>query len=316
MVSNSVLKIVIITIVFNTMPILSAQCLSGNCNDGKGKYDFGFAVYEGDFKNGKPEGQGTMDYGGGERFSGSFKNGQEGGDGILYKNNIPQYVTYVRGTVQVRQVQNHVGSNAPKVKGCLEGDCINGFGIVKYDSGNSFEGQFKDGLIGDSGKFIYKNGNYYEGKFVNELNTEGKYYFAHENVTYNGTFYNNGKERTGVYYYPVTEATVKIVDGEITEVHNPVAEKVEAAIKEMEEQGMVCRKCNGKGMSGGGSYVQKTQSYYDINYVNSSGNRVGGSSGNVGTSTSVVSIPVKVCDECKGKGRVFGQGILINSNRY
>ena len=296
------------------MPSFS-QCLSGNCNNGNGKYDFGFAVYEGSFKAGKPEGQGTMDYGGGEKFVGSFKDGQEDGNGTLYKKNVPQEVTYVNGKVQVRAMTINVGGNAPAVKGCVQGDCINGFGIVKYDSGNSFEGIFKNGLIGESGKFIYKNGDYYEGKFENELNTDGKYYFAQENVTYNGTFYTNGKERTGSYYYPATEATAKIVEGEVTEVHNPAAERVAAMEAEI-AKGYECGKCKGKGMCGGGSYTNTEEDYYSINYVNSSGNLVGTSSGNVARRTTVVSIPLTPCSACDGKGRVFPGGIIINSGRY
>ena len=62
-----------------------AQCLSGDCQNGFGKFNFGFAIYEGNFVSGKPNGQGTMDYGGGEKFVGNFKDGQEDGAGKLYK---------------------------------------------------------------------------------------------------------------------------------------------------------------------------------------------------------------------------------------
>jgi len=292
------------------------QCLSGDCVNGHGKYDYGFAVYEGEFKGGKANGHGTMDYGGGDKFVGHFKDGSEDGDGKLYKNNIPLDVTYVKGKVQLRTVEKAVGRNAPEVKGCLQGDCFNGFGIVQYDSGNRFEGIFKNGLIGESGKFIYKNGDHYEGKFENELNTEGKYYYAGENVTYEGTFYPDGKQRSGTYYYPVNGSKVVITDGEITTVDNPVARELDSLQAESEKP-RTCSKCAGKGMFAGGSYMQTTQSYYSINYVNSSGNTVSTSSGNVGSRTTMVSSPPTVCTACKGTGKVFGPGgIIINSGRY
>ena len=292
------------------------QCISGDCENGTGKYDYGFAVYEGQFKSGKANGQGTMDYGAGEKFVGNFKDGQEDGDGKLYKNNIPLDVTYVNGKVQVRKSENYVGANAPEVKGCLQGDCYNGFGIVQYDSGNRFEGIFKNGLIGESGKFIYKNGDYFEGKFVNELNTEGKYFYANDNVTYNGTFYEDGKQKSGTYYFPINKSKVVVTNGEITMVDNPVARKLDSLEAES-KKGRTCDKCAGKGMFAGGSYMQKTQNYYSINYVNSSGNTVSTSSGNVGTSTTMVSSPPSVCSACKGTGKLYDVGgIIINTNRY
>lgn len=298
-------------------PIVSfSQCLSGNCENGTGKYNYGYATYEGQFKSGKPNGQGTMDYGEGEKFVGSFKDGQENGNGKLYRNNIPLDVTYVDGKVQVEKEQHTVGTNAPEVKGCLKGDCYNGFGIVQYDSGNRFEGIFKNGLIGESGKFIYKNGDYFEGKFENELNTEGKYYYANDNVTYNGTFYTDGKQKSGTYFFPVNKSKVVVTNGEITLVDNPVVRKQDS-LEAIRKKGRTCDKCAGKGMFAGGSYMQTTQNYYSINYVNSSGNTVSTSSGNVGKSTTMVSSPPSVCAACKGSGKIYDiGGIIINSVRY
>lgn len=309
------MKIKAVLLVFLVSTFCFGQCISGDCVNGKGKYDYGFAVYEGSFKNGKAHGQGTMDYGGGERYVGSFKDGQEDGDGTLFKNNVPQEVTYVNGKVLKRALTTHIGGNAPVVKGCVQGDCYNGFGIVNYDSGNRFEGDFTNGLIGKRGKFIYKNGDYYEGQFENELNTNGKYYFAQEQVTYKGTFYPDGRERTGQYHYAATDATVKVTNGTITEVHNPAAEKL-AAMEEEMARGYECRKCKGKGMCGGGSYLDTQESYYSINYVNNRGDIVGTSSGNVARRTTVVNIPLTQCDACKGKGRIFTDGVIINSGKY
>lgn len=49
-----------------------SQCLSGDCLNGIGKYDFAYAIYEGNFNDGKPNSQGIMDYGNGEKFEGSI----------------------------------------------------------------------------------------------------------------------------------------------------------------------------------------------------------------------------------------------------
>ena len=66
----------------------SAQCISGDCKNGWGKMDMGYATYEGQFKNGKPDGSGTMDYGEGNKYQGEWKNGVEHGRGLLFEKNV------------------------------------------------------------------------------------------------------------------------------------------------------------------------------------------------------------------------------------
>ena len=295
-----------------------AQCLSGDCQNGFGKFNFGFAIYEGNFVSGKPNGQGTMDYGGGEKFVGNFKDGQEDGAGKLYKNNIPLTVTYINGKVKYRQVVTVIGGNAPVVKGCVKGDCYNGFGIIKYDSGNSFEGIFKYGLIGESGKFIYKNGDYFEGKFVNEINTEGNYFFAQENVTYNGTFYTDGREKSGNYYYPNNKATVTILNGAITKVDNPVARRADSLAIEA-KKGKPCSECSGKGMFAGVPMPQAPRDSYTISYYSDNGygrhvERTEEIKSSLPSKT-YYSLPT-TCSKCKGTGKVYGGYQIIKSKGY
>ena len=40
--------------------------------------------YEGDFRNGKPEGKGIMYFKNGDRYEGDYKNGKPEGNGIMY----------------------------------------------------------------------------------------------------------------------------------------------------------------------------------------------------------------------------------------
>ena len=60
--------------------LAGAQCKSGDCTTGKGVYDFGWCVYNGEFKNGKPDGHGTMKYDD-YTYTGPFSNGVEDGQG-------------------------------------------------------------------------------------------------------------------------------------------------------------------------------------------------------------------------------------------
>lgn len=71
----------------------SRQCMDGNCQNGWGAYianDGGF--YLGNFKNGKPHGQGTAIYKMGTKYKGSFVNGKREGQGTYYQLGGNKYV--------------------------------------------------------------------------------------------------------------------------------------------------------------------------------------------------------------------------------
>jgi hypothetical protein len=292
-----------------------AQCLSGNCKDGFGKYDFGFAIYEGNFKAEKPNGQGTMDYGGGDKFVGNFTNGQEDGDGKLYKKNIPQDVTYINGKVKVRVVQKSIGANAPTIEDCLQGDCYNGFGKIKFPSGNVYEGNFLYGIREGQGKFVFASGNVLTATFKDNQPVQGSFFYANEDTTFHGSFNDDGTPKSGNYKYPANKATVTIVNGVITNIDNPVARAADEKAEE-EKAGKPCSKCGGKGMCPGKSYAQTTESYYTVNTYKSNGNLYSSSDGNVARKTTMVTSPPTSCSQCNGTGKVFGGDQIIMSKRY
>lgn len=292
-----------------------AQCLSGDCKNGFGKYDFGFAVYEGNFKSEKPNGQGTMDYGAGDKFVGNFTNGQEDGDGQLYKKNIPQDVTYVNGKVKIRVVQTNIGANAPTIEGCLQGDCYNGFGKIKFPSGNLYEGNFVYGIRDGEGKFVFASGNVLTATFKDNEPVQGSFFYVKENTTFHGSFTADGTPKTGDYKYPINKATVTIVNGAITNVDNPVAREAEKKAEE-EKAGKPCPKCGGKGMCQGQSYAQTTESYYTVNTYKSNGNLYSSSDGNVARRTTMVTPPPTSCSQCNGTGKVYGGNQIIMSKQY
>lgn len=292
-----------------------SQCLSGDCKNGFGKYDFGFAIYEGNFVAEKPNGQGTMDYGGGEKFVGNFKDGQEDGDGKLYKNNIPLDVTYRNGKVTYRSEKVVIGGNAPTVPGCVQGDCYNGFGIIKFDSGNRYEGNFVNGIKSGEGKFYFAGGNVFSGKFKDNIYTNGIFHYSKEMMSFTGDYNADGTPKSGNYYYETNKATVTIANGKIIKVDNPVARRADSIAVENSKP-RPCLKCGGGGMIAGVTRAVQTESYYSINYVNSSGNTVGTSSGNVARGTKYETSWPAECSACRGTGQTYNPGTIINSGRY
>ncbi len=293
-----------------------SQCLSGNCKDGFGKYDFGYASYEGIFKTGKPNGLGTMDYGGGDKFVGNFTNGQEDGKGQLFKKNVPANVTYINGKAKVIKEIITVGGNAPHVEGCQKGDCHNGFGIVQFQSGNRYEGNFENGVKSGEGKFYFAGGNVFTGTFIDNVNANGTFLYANEGVTFDGNYNDDGSPKTGKYYYATNKATALVENGKITKIDNPVAD---AARRKAIENSTPkpCYNCSGAGMIPGVDRREEVESYYSINYVNSAGNTVGTSSGNVSKSMKTVRGWPTECKVCRGTGQLLPAGaIIINGGRY
>lgn len=243
----------------------SAQCLSGDCKSGTGKYDFGYAIYEGQFQNGKPHGQGSMDYGGGEKYVGAFVKGQEEGDGILYKSSTQKAVTYRSGVMQERKAEPVViGGNKIQYDGGMDctGDCYDGTGTAKFPSGNVYTGGFKNGLFHGHGTMRFANGNVLDGEFYNHVPQRGKFTYAQEGTVFTGTFNKDGTPATGTYSSAQTGGLVQVTNGAITNVSNPRLDSIRAA--QPTYVGRPCGKCNGKGFTTqtSTSYQQLTPNVY------------------------------------------------------
>ena len=142
-------------------------------------YENGDIMYEGNFVNDEPEGEGKSHNENGSYYIGHFKNGMKNGKGIYY---------YPNGDIM------------------YEGDYIDdepeGNGKLVMENGNYYIGQFKKGKRHGKGKSYDKDGNlFYEGDFINELpNGKGIMYFdgnKYEGDLVDGKFEGNGK----FYYY-------------------------------------------------------------------------------------------------------------------
>jgi hypothetical protein len=70
-----------------------AVCISGDCKNGYGIFSWANGdEHEGDFKNGKADGQGTRKYWDRDRYIGGYKDGQKNGHGAYYWANGDRFV--------------------------------------------------------------------------------------------------------------------------------------------------------------------------------------------------------------------------------
>ncbi len=156
---------------------VSAQCISGDCENGKGVYRFpNQAQYVGDFQNGMlhgegtcyypdesryigqwayrfPHGEGTMTFADGTQVSGIWDNG------ILVDEN-----GEILEDEMTTKAMEDINSNLQT--GCLSGDCEHGEGTYAYADGSRYEGSFVNGKKHGLGTFFYANGNKYIGHFM------------------------------------------------------------------------------------------------------------------------------------------------------
>jgi len=229
----------------------AGQCLRGDCQSGTGRQDLGYATYEGHFQNGQPEGEGTMDYGGGDRYVGQWHRGREHGAGQLYKKGVATAVTYSNGVLQARAAPPVVAGNPAvgqeKVPGCQQGDCVNGYGVLVSAGGNKYEGQFRYGNFEGPGRATFVGGDVCTARFAVGIPQEGSLYYAAQSITFQGTFNPNYSPKTGTYVSTHTDNIVSVQDGAVSEVRNPVREASAAKQAEHDRLWQTCAACKGQG---------------------------------------------------------------------
>ena len=182
-----------------------------NIPNGKGikYYPNGNILYEGDFINGKFEGNGKYYYDNGDYYIGKYKNGLRNGKGIKY---------YKNGKILFNG--EYINGKAEGNGKCFWEDgeyCIchwkngirNGRGIEYYSNGNiKYDGEYANDKYEGNGKYIWSNGEYYIGQWkISTINGKGTVYYSDGNIKYEGEWIDgkfNGKGRynyeNGEYY--------------------------------------------------------------------------------------------------------------------
>ena len=236
----------------------TGQCVSGDCNNGRGKFDFGWCIYEGDFKNGKPDGDGLMvydDY----TYKGHFTAGKENGHGtITYKKG---------GRIEEVNYNDGVKTNAPVKQdssewkvlqgydpNCISGNCFTGWGTYVFESGNKYVGNFKEYRREGQGTFYFSDGDRFEGLFHNNERAQGTYFYKNTGATYTGTYDEQGKELNGAYQ-GAGGYTIACINGKAiipkealrSTSKAPVSSSAKQQEKAREPETMICSACHGTG---------------------------------------------------------------------
>ena len=142
-------------------------CVSGDCQNGIGKYIYTNGEYEGHFLYGNQTGQGKLTLPNGDSYEGQFINGIKNGYGILSQ------------------------ANGKKYEGNYKNGKKSGIGTFYFLDGGKYIGNWTDGDINGKGEFYYSNGSYYVGEFVHGNRTgNGKIVFADGQIQ-EGIFENN-----------------------------------------------------------------------------------------------------------------------------
>lgn len=87
---------------------------------------------------------------------------------------------------------------SPLMAQCIEGNCTDGTGIMVFNSGNKYKGEFVDGKRQGEGTFVWASGAKYRGQWLDDqMHGEGTYVYPDRRV-YRGTFVAGKKNGKGV----------------------------------------------------------------------------------------------------------------------
>ena len=154
--------------------------------------------YDGEFVNGKKEGEGKLIYANGNQYEGSFLAGFPNGHGKLIQTDNDIYEgEWKNGKINGQGTRLHnngdkyIGNHLNDVRSgkglylFVNGDSYNGYwvngkangkGVLKFRNGDIYDGEFKDNCIFGKGTFKKKNGDIYIGDFkLGLINGLGKY---------------------------------------------------------------------------------------------------------------------------------------------
>lgn len=169
---------------------LAAQCLSGDCVNGRGKFQYpSGAIYQGEFVDGEIHGVGKLVYSDGREYIGEWVHRYQEGKGKMTMNDGRVFKGYwKKGEFYGEDLtgepiainEQAIEEVVPEVQtGCIVGDCKLGQGTMLFADGSKYEGNFANDKINGYGTYYYANGAKYTGEWKDG-------YYNGEGTKYNG----------------------------------------------------------------------------------------------------------------------------------
>jgi hypothetical protein len=148
---------------------LHAQCLDGDCQNGKGTFLFdGGSKYVGAFTNGMMNGKGKVTLPNGNVYDGDWlANTREGNGTYIFANGN----TYI-GTFKKNRIAGEgtmLFATGHRYIGAWDADMPHGQGKYFFKNGERYEGLFKAGKFDGSGTMYYPSGESRSGVWTNNL---------------------------------------------------------------------------------------------------------------------------------------------------
>ena len=167
---------------------------------GKGEYTSKAFKYEGEFKDGLKQGQGTYEWDSGLRYEGEFEADRPNGKGKFMFPNGDVYEGDVKaGVVAGRGV--YVTKGGDRIEGSFAEGRANGSGIYRFASGDRYEGELVAGEPRGKGRYYTKSGDRIEGQFAGgRAQGTGTYFFANGD-RYEGEMREGALSGQGAYFY-------------------------------------------------------------------------------------------------------------------
>jgi hypothetical protein len=158
--------------------------------------------YEGEIKNGSPNGQGNFTLNNGEKYVGEFKDGKSHGQGTYTFKKGNKYVggwkdgkRSGQGTVTWSDSKTYIGE--------WENGKYNGKGTLILPNGEKYVGEWKDGEKDGQGTFIFQDGSKYVGEWKDgEKNGQGTFIFQ-DGEKYVGEWKDGEKNGQGTYAWSI-----------------------------------------------------------------------------------------------------------------
>ena len=157
--------------------------------------------YKGQFKNGLRDGKGIQYYKNNKiKYEGDFSEDKYHGEGNLYYKNAEYYkgqfkngIKHGKGTDYYKKDKKQKNSNI-KYNGYYKNDKYDGNGILYYENGEYYKGEFKDNYFDGRGYECLSDGSLrYNGYFVKNI-YEGKgIFFNYKEKEYYFGVWKNGK---------------------------------------------------------------------------------------------------------------------------